>query len=274
MASATLSLEDFEETFDPFEENELDTFGFDFREKLEQFSVCFEKPREPTPPPYIPSADFECMICMADYTFEEMYFVDVCDHLFCQECIRVHCAKQVQDGAIHISCPFPKCPVELEHHEIMGLLVQEDPKLAQKYDDLLYEHAIRVLKDIVICPAPDCGTPVPLDEQAKWHKCLKCKYLFCHKCMLDHHPDFTCEQWKKVGGKVESFDDYLKIKGDSVKRCPRCNYFVEKNGGCNRICCQKCKCNFCWLCTSDLGDDMMKSYNHFDNGKCKKFDNQ
>ena len=42
-----------------------------------------------------------------------------------------------------------------------------------------------------------------------------------------------------------------------IKNCPKCNIKIEKNGGCNHMCC-KCGCHFCWICLEADTD-----YSHF-----------
>jgi len=34
-----------------------------------------------------------------------------------------------------------------------------------------------------------------------------------------------------------------------ARRCPGCHVVIERNGGCNHMTCQKCKHEFCWICT-------------------------
>jgi hypothetical protein len=254
--------------FNTLDELDSDTFDFGDEQNILKYIVNFE---EPKPEPYIPTPDFECLICLCNYTFEEMYFVDVCGHLFCKDCMIQHCITGVKSRTINIHCPCENCPIELARYEIIGLVKTVNPELGDMYDKILYETALRGFTDLIFCPAPDCSTPLPLNDKSQWQKCLKCNYIFCHKCMLEYHPDFTCEQWKKMG-KVENFDDYLKIMEDRVKTCPVCHIKVEKNGGCNKIPCTSCKSHFCWICESDLGKDAMKAYNHFENGVCKKWD--
>lgn len=51
--------------------------------------------------------------------------------------------------------------------------------------------------------------------------------------------------------------NYLKL---TVKKCPKCNVTIGKEGGCNHMICSICKHNFCWLCLKDwkLHDELSK----------------
>ena len=59
----------------------------------------------------------------------------------------------------------------------------------------------------------------------------------------------------------------INSMGDSVKPCPKCNFIIVKNGGCNHIHCIKCDCHFCWLCLKSF-DDVQK---HFTTSQCYSF---
>ena len=52
-------------------------------------------------------------------------------------------------------------------------------------------------------------------------------------------------------------------KGKSVKRCPRCQIFTEKNSGCNHMTCPRCKYQWCWLCEGKF------NYGHYNSGRCE-----
>ena len=36
-----------------------------------------------------------------------------------------------------------------------------------------------------------------------------------------------------------------------VKRCPKCKYPIEKNGGCPHMSCGMCGTSFCWQCLGE-----------------------
>ncbi|KAJ8277579.1 hypothetical protein GJAV_G00076920 [Gymnothorax javanicus] len=61
---------------------------------------------------------------------------------------------------------------------------------------------------------------------------------------------------------------------NNTKKCPRCSAAIQKNGGCNRMWCSKCHCNFCWSCLHLLNEK--GSYHHFSDPavSCKHFDNR
>jgi len=41
--------------------------------------------------------------------------------------------------------------------------------------------------------------------------------------------------------------------------CPQCKFYIEKNGGCKHMTCQKCNHQFCWVCRSKWGSHNARS---------------
>merc|ERR1712039_198814 len=58
---------------------------------------------------------------------------------------------------------------------------------------------------------------------------------------------FMCEhQWvPEDGGGDAPQTDAEHVMGLEVKRCPRCNEYIEKNGGCDHMTC-RCRHEFYW----------------------------
>ena len=85
--------------------------------------------------------------------------------------------------------------------------------------------------------------------------CLDNNHEFCLKCKHLNHNGKTCD----LGIDME-FNKFIH-NSKFIKRCPQCNFYIQKNQGCNHITCANsdCKYEFCWIC--------MKKYsqNHYRN---------
>jgi len=51
---------------------------------------------------------------------------------------------------------------------------------------------------------------------------------------------YTCDEWKDK--------DALNLDKLGIKKCPRCETGITKNGGCNHMECTSCKSHICWKC--------------------------
>jgi len=198
----------------------------------------------------------ECSICFEGYDTFMMFFVDGCSHVFCRDCLAMHCGVLIKDGQTDIKCPDLDCKSHITYPEIKDL-IENNPELDDKYESFLFNNHLEKLDDITWCPIPHCSKPCPLDGQYGIIrvKCLNCEYIFCGKCGEEYHEDFTCEVYKKYKGKLDNFDVWLEAKGDKVKRCPDCKYLGEKISGCSTVKCIKCKHYFCWRCAQNIEGD-------------------
>ena len=50
---------------------------------------------------------------------------------------------------------------------------------------------------------------------------------------------------------ISSFPTSLLWVQKNTTPCPRCNFPINKNGGCNHVRCSKCSYYFCWICGGD-----------------------
>ena len=72
----------------------------------------------------------------------------------------------------------------------------------------------------------------------------------CFKCGAVNHPGVNCDRI----GNIE-FKNY--VSRNNVRRCPKCSFAIEKNGGCRHMTCSRCKYHWCWNCSGPI--------NHSDN---------
>ncbi|XP_026395841.1 E3 ubiquitin-protein ligase RNF144B-like [Papaver somniferum] len=109
------------------------------------------------------------------------------------------------------------------------------------------------------CPYPNCSELV-LNEcvgnyssgKITESSCPSCKKLFCFHCMVPWKEKHQCSSSGEIVIDVDRKDDSLFVeivKEKRWRRCPSCNHYVERRGGCNKI---RCRCNtvFCHDCGS------------------------
>eukprot|EP01123_Difflugia_compressa_P004469 TRINITY_DN15897_c0_g1_i1.p1 TRINITY_DN15897_c0_g1~~TRINITY_DN15897_c0_g1_i1.p1 ORF type:complete len:268 (-),score=46.86 TRINITY_DN15897_c0_g1_i1:62-841(-) len=55
------------------------------------------------------------------------------------------------------------------------------------------------------------------------------------------------------------------------RKCPSCKHNIEKNGGCNHMCCRNCHYHFCWQCMGKFGSGPMGDNSGYSNHKCNTY---
>jgi len=97
--------------------------------------------------------------------------------------------------------------------------------------------------------------------------CSECNYSYCLLCKRSwtfgdlYHDGIDCESYRKERRKSRRLDELLRtqaavergIKQNRLRRCPKCNSVIEKNGGCPHMVCSSCRTNFCWKCAKVWG---------------------
>ena len=87
------------------------------------------------------------------------------------------------------------------------------------------------------------------------HFC-KCGTSRCGDCNEDSHLGLSCEEYSKIKkelktGRMDAEIKSLQWVKKNTSPCPRCNFPINKNGGCNHVRCSKCQYYFCWECGGD-----------------------
>ena len=77
---------------------------------------------------------------------------------------------------------------------------------------------------------------------------------------------------KKARNVVQERLNLLYIQNCS-KKCPNCEFPIQKSDGCNKMQCQNCSTKFCWKCRAILCT--VNPYDHFtNNAGCWSFETQ
>ncbi|XP_041441196.1 ring finger protein 14 gene 4 L homeolog isoform X1 [Xenopus laevis] len=231
------------------------------------------------------SKSYMCNICFSEKLGSECTNFKDCQHVYCNECLKDYYTVQIQDGQVKaLNCPEQKCPSVASPAQVKVLVGEE---LFSRYDRLLLQSSLDLMADVLYCPRPSCQTPVMLEPGGKMGICSSCKYAFCTNCKQVYHAvsycNITSEKLLLVRDEYVEADEAgkrllerrygkdliikaIEMKSSewlqmNTKLCPSCKANVQKVDGCNRMCCARCKENFCWLCFSVLSkEDPYKHY--------------
>ncbi|EAR96312.2 RING-type zinc-finger, LisH dimerization motif protein (macronuclear) [Tetrahymena thermophila SB210] len=92
-------------------------------------------------------------------------------------------------------------------------------------------------------------------DNLKQTKCNICQYEFCLFGCEKTHQGFTCEQFKQwlIENSVVDQEFQKLVQRDKLFQCPKCQSYIQKNGGCNHMTCRRPGCGkeFCCVCLAD-----------------------
>ncbi|MED6191754.1 hypothetical protein PIB30_003557 [Stylosanthes scabra] len=192
-----------------------------------------------------------CEICAETKETSQMFSNKNCDHSFCSDCVTKYVATKIQESITLVPCPGLNCKGFLELDSCRPMLPKE---LLDRWDDALCESLFLAVPKFY-CPFRDCSAML-LDENdggegiIREAECPFCHRLFCARCHVPWHPGIECTVFQSLNEDERGREDLLlrDLAGQKKwHRCPRCKFYVEKNGGCLHIVC-RCRFEFCYAC--------------------------
>jgi len=188
-----------------------------------------------------------CNICLSSLYDEDFTPIECCPHAFHTSCLREFLKNEIEGRKFPIYCPLGKeCGKEITQMDMGELL---DKGLVDKY----YEHSLQQYVDshadeVFCCPTPDCKYAFAKDDDDTNFKCPICKKNYCLNCRVLFHKTMTCKEYQITNSKDENDVKFEKfVKSKKFKQCPKCQFWVEKNQGCDHMTC-RCKYEFCYKC--------------------------
>ena len=184
-----------------------------------------------------------------------------CLHWFCDDCWRSYLSAQFQQGNTSIKCPEHGCDTLVDDVTVMGLL----PCKFLKYSEMKRERGLELSSTWQWCPGDKCNLVVMVTtggsqsekktgaEMEAVPVTCPCGHSWCFACQERPHWPASCKEAAFFQGQTKMYETLVRAKvGDitsvRVKRCPICNYPIEKNQGCPHMSCTMCKGEFCWTC--------------------------
>ena len=128
----------------------------------------------------------------------------------------------------------------MSYEQIVSLL----PERREEYDTLLTIKYMERQNETIFCPNSECSS-VFLGTGTSKIECHDCQTTVCFTCKTSHQG--SCNESLL---KNDSLFREMTVKGHT-KKCPKCNYYIEKSVGCNHMTCRMCQHEFCWKCNSE-----------------------
>ncbi|KAF7843167.1 putative E3 ubiquitin-protein ligase RNF217 [Senna tora] len=198
----------------------------------------------------VESPQITCEICAETKCSTQFFTNHTCHHSFCTECVTKQVETKIQQRISVVSCLALDCKAFLQLEDCRPILPKH---LLESWQDVLCESLfLQVPKSY--CPFKDCCAILLREEKEEESlrecECPLCHRLFCARCYVPWHSGVECEEFERVNGIVGEREDRLMRELADEKnwrKCPNCNFFVEKKSGCQHIIC-RCKFEFCYKC--------------------------
>ncbi|XP_046353213.2 uncharacterized protein LOC124133049 [Haliotis rufescens] len=212
----------------------------------------------------------ECAICFASWEGEKWSWVShnvsllPCRHSFCRQCWQLYLCQNIKEGKTTLYCMEYGCQTEVDPATVTSLV---PPKFLTRWQHQCAESHVTKAGDWHWCPKAGCQYLAKIVKPQDKKSQRLCRYgvpvqchcgeLWCLLCQKSSHWPALCshgdmyykmllENGSEMGRPVASNMTFF-VK---LKKCPRCKYPMEKNGGCSHMTC-RCSHHFCWECLGD-----------------------
>ena len=204
----------------------------------------------------------------------EVIVLEGCENIYHVECVKEYVLTQIDSAAFPITCPNHRCRKEISHADMQNLLTKAEYQRFTTFEWKWTRDQIPGMKE---CPNPECNYYFvdESDQVQKEFDCTVCKKKWCLECRGPVHDNYTCEEaaalakeyqlvreknWVKrifrkqkrveIGNTADKINNmHLKVDEqlvdwaakNNLKQCTQCNFWVEKNEGCNHM---TCRCGY------------------------------
>ncbi len=129
--------------------------------------------------------------------------------------------------------------------------VSHNLSFSSSYPKNSYQLSIPSIKQLPVSRKCNSIVWIKSDRAARRINCTFCCTKYCFMCMLPYHAPNKCETIKKWLAKCQDDSETRNYLLVHTQDCPKCGVCIEKNGGCSHMTCNRCKHEFCWVCSND-----------------------
>ena len=187
-----------------------------------------------------------CVVCYCSLRngSKMSVYCSVCLQHVCTSCMQLHLKAKITEGFVLLRCPGDLCTRILSDDEI-ELYCNEQLSLYIKNKVDAENNPRRKT-------CPGCNIVHNFEEPNEiplHHKCSSCGLRWCVPCHAPWHNGMTCKTYNKdvVGKGQKALKVWAKGKGKcsaNARKCPNCNFFIERISGCDHMICTRFVLNF------------------------------
>lgn len=142
-------------------------------------------------------------------------------------------------------CPLKECKEPVVVSDLKSILPIE---AYCKFEQRSLLQAIDFGSDLTWCMTPGCKYAFVKDAGVSKFNCPACSKIYCLSCSAPWHEGQTCDENRINNHHSANDEKFLQFVNKSkFKKCPECNFWVEKSEGCRHMTC-RCKYEFCYDC--------------------------
>ncbi|XP_023671269.1 E3 ubiquitin-protein ligase RNF144B isoform X1 [Paramormyrops kingsleyae] len=213
-----------------------------------------------------------CKLCLTDCASAAMSRLQTCGCIFCTWCLQQYVQLAIREGGgTSITCPDMACLKSgaLLDSEIASFASADQVQLYQR---LKFERGVQLDPSKTWCPVLECQAVCRVQPSAAGEPtsvpCPACHAVFCSLCRGPWEEGHICSEHRPLASPSEPGSVHSSTEVDvSIKQCPMCGVYIERNQGCAQMLCKSCKHTFCWYCLQNLDGDIF--LRHYDKGPCR-----
>lgn len=190
----------------------------------------------------------DCPICLASLFSgdQDVWGLYNCQHCFHKACLNPYLEAEIANKRFPIICPMENCKSEVANEDLMENIEKDQ---IDKYFEFTLKNYVEIHGDEMSwCPTADCNYAFIYDKEITVLNCPRCNKSYCLNCRVPEHKGMTCKEFQinsRVDKNDKMFFDF--VKGHKFKQCIQCQFWVEKNQGCDHMTC-RCGYQFCYKC--------------------------
>ena len=188
----------------------------------------------------------ECQICYCSLNNQSVAMCLDCHYEVCFDCLTGHIECQVKDGVIKITCPGDESCIKTFSDQFIAAFSPEHIYA------ILTKNKVEAEQNPNIKTCPGCHKierrdPAVHNSKKKLVKKIHCQCGtdWCFECYSPWHSGLSCAKFQndvvRNGDKALRYWAKSKKKGNckNAKKCPKCNFYIERITGCNHMTCNR-----------------------------------